>query len=387
MARVLVLGGGFGGVAAAVALRQRMGDRHQVTLVDRREHFLFGFRKTWAFLGSSTLTAGMRPLTALEERGIQIVRADISAIDPVTRSATLERETLQGDYLVIALGAQAAPQAVPGFAEHGISFYTSELVESAAQALVGFEGGRVVVAILGTPYPCPPAPFETALLLQEHFEARQLRAELAVYSPLPRSLPILGEAGCSIIEDRLAGSGIAFHPNHTALRVEAGRVQFDLGRADFDLLIGVPGHVCPQVVVAAGLAEPGKWAEVDPETLQTRHPGVYALGDMVSIPLADGKQLPKAGVFAEAQAEVVAEHIAAEIEGRKPTTRYQGDGYCFLEVGAGSAMLVRGDFFAKPRPAVDVIGPAPEHLAAKHDLEVSRLGEWFGTAERANPLK
>lgn len=378
MAKILVLGGGFGGVAAAVALRDRLDSEHEVTLVDRREHFVFGFRKTWAFLGLSTMAEGQRRLASLERLGIRVLRGDITQLDPQQRTATVNGQSLRSDFLVVALGARPANEAVPGFQEHGINFYAPETVEAASSRLAEFRGGRVVIAILGLPYPCPPAPFEAALLLREHFEARRLEAELAVYSPQPRSLPLLGDAGCSVIEGRLANRRIEFYPNHRALRVESGRIWFTTGRAEFDLLIGIPGHACPELVVAAGLAEAGKWIEPNPRTLETGYPGVYAIGDVVSIPLADGTQQPKAGVFAQAQAMVVAERLSSLIRGQTPSATYDGAGYCFLEVGGGAAMLVRGEFLAEPSPAVEIVGPAAEHLAAKHELERDRLGAWFG---------
>lgn len=389
MAGVLILGGGYGGAAAAVGLRERLGPEHELTLIDRRENFVFGFRKTWAFLGTSSLAEGQRPLKSLERLGIKVLHGAITRLDPTARSVEVDGRPLQADFIVVALGARPAPEAVPGFAEHGISFYSPESVEGAAARLAGFQGGRVAIVILGVPYPCPPAPFEAALLLREHFDSKGIQAELAVYSPLPMSLPVLGEAGCSAIEGRIAQSDIAFHPNRAPLRVEAGRIQFATARAEFDLLIGIPGHVCPAVVVSAGLAEQGKWVAPDPHTLETAHDGVYALGDVVSIPLADGKQLPKAGVFAEAQAQVVAERIASRINGQTPTATYHGAGYCFLEVGGGSAMLVRGDFLAVPRPMVELIGPAPEHLQAKHELEANRLAAWFGEwqADALDPVQ
>lgn len=378
MASVLILGGGIGGVAAAVALRERLSAEHEITLIDRRENFVFGFRKTWALLGRSSLADGQRPLKLLEQRGIRVRHGTIERLDPAARSAVVDGRPLEADFLIVALGARPAPEAVPGFVQHGINFYSPESVQPAAERLAAFEGGRVAIVILGSPYPCPPAPFEVALLLQEHFQDRGVQAELEVFSPLPMSLPILGEAGCSVIEGRLAQSGIGFHPNRAALGVDDEQVRFTTGRSGFDLLIGIPGHVCPELVVSAGLAQPGQWVAADPRTLETQFEAVHAIGDVLAIPLADGKQLPKAGVFAEAQAQVVAERISAHISGRSPEATFDGSGFCFLEVGDQAAMLVRGDFLAEPLPRVELVGPAPEHLQAKHELEAGRLQAWFG---------
>lgn len=378
MARILILGGGFGGVASAVRLRERLGSEHQVTLVDRRDSFTFGFRKTWAFLGSSTLEEGTRPLRALERHDIEVVNGTIETIEPESLAAVVDGARLEAEALVVALGAQAAAGSVPGFAEHGLNFYDPARIAEAAELLRAFSGGSVAIVILGLPYPCPPAPYETALLLREYFAANSIEAKIHAYSPQPMSLPVLGEASCSVIEGRMEEQGVAFHPNHKVVGVDQGVIQFSTGSATHDLLIGIPGHVCPEVAVSSGLAGEGAWIPVEPRTLETAFSDVYAIGDVVSIPLATGKPLPKAGVFAEAHGLVVAERISAKLLGAEPEAVYDGSGFCFLEVGKGKAMKVHGDFLAEPRPAVQLAEPAEAHFQAKLDLERTRLHDWFG---------
>ncbi|MFQ5942645.1 MAG: NAD(P)/FAD-dependent oxidoreductase [Anaerolineales bacterium] len=380
MARVLILGGGFGGVATAVTLRKQLGSSHEITLVDQRESFAFGFRKTWAFIGTSPMADGSRPLMGLQRLGIDVIRGTIESIEPANRSAIVDGKQLLADSLVVALGAQAKPGAVPGFVEHGVYFYDLTAVGEAHRCLQEFEGGRVAIVILGLPYPCPPAPYETALLMKENFAGRSLQAEIHVYSPQPMSLPVLGEAGCSAIEGRLAEAGIVFHPYHQVDRIESQQVVFGTGAAPFDFLIGIPVHASPEVVVASGLTEKGAWINVDPRTLETSHPDIYAVGDSVHIPLANGKALPKAGVFAEAQGLVVAKRIAAKLTGEAPAATFGGEGNCFLEVGAGKAMLVRGDFLAEPRPDVELLEASEVNYQAKLDFERTRLEAWFGEA-------
>jgi sulfide:quinone oxidoreductase len=236
----------------------------------------------------------------------------------------------------------------------------------------------VAIVILGIPFPCPPAPFELALLLREYFGRKGIEAVVDVYTPQPMSLPVLGQTGCAVVESRLEASQVGFHPNHTPVSIESGAIHFKTARVAFDLMIGVPGHLCPSVAQVSGLAGDGDWVKVNPRTLETSFPGVYAVGDMVSIPLANGKRLPQAGVFAEAQAKVVAARIAAELAGQVSQATYDGTGFCFLEVGGGAAMLVQGNFLASPEPEVRILEPAPEHLQAKRELEASRLADWFG---------
>ncbi|MEE9216298.1 MAG: FAD/NAD(P)-binding oxidoreductase [Anaerolineales bacterium] len=378
MARVLILGGGFGGVAAAVSLSKQLAPDDEITLVDKRDKFFFGFRKTWAFLGTAPMAEGMRPLKALEHHGVSVRQGTIESIDPGTRSATVDGERLEADAIIVALGAQAKRESMPGLSQYGLNFYDPLNIETEASRLAEFEGGRVAIVLPSMPYPCPPAPFETALLLSEYFSSNEVEAEIHVYSPKPMSLPVIGESGCSVLEERLSQEGIAFHPLHPVESIESGKVRFETATAAYDLLIGIPGHICPPVVVDSGLTNGSAWVKVDSRTLETDFPGVYAVGDVVSIPLADGKKtLPKAGVFAEAHAKVAAERIAASLRGESAQANYDGTGYCFLEVGNGKAMLVKGDFLAEPHADVQLAEPATEHYQAKVDFEQSRLSDWF----------
>jgi sulfide:quinone oxidoreductase len=377
MRRVLILGGGFGGIATAVALRELLESTDEVVLVDRRTSFFMGLRKNWALLEADALHKGERALVALADRGINVVAGSVAAIHPKDRAARIDGRLWEADALVIALGAEGDAEAVPGFREHALDVYNRGEIERTQQAIARFRGGRVVIGIFGVPYPCPPAPFELAILMDERLRGVGVRAEIEVFSPLPLSLPILGQVGCESFESRLEAAGIAFVRSQKATAVEAGEVVFADTRRPFDLLLGVSPHRPPSVVTESGLAENGGWIGVDPRTLETIHPGVYAIGDVVAIPLANGQMLPKAGAFAQAEGEVVAARIADLFAGSKPGATFAGDGACFLETGGGMASMVTGGFLADP-PAVRLTDPSVEHLAAKRDFERERLASWFG---------
>jgi sulfide:quinone oxidoreductase len=374
--RVLILGGGFGGIATAVALRAHLDPGDEVVLVERRTTFVMGLRKNWAVLDPNALIEGERPLALLVDRGIRVVTGTIGAIQPAERAVEVDGDRWDADALVVALGAERDPDRVPGFLERAVDVYDLTQGDRARMALEAFAGGRLVIGIFGAPYPCPPAPFELALLIDERLRARGIEGAVEVFSPLPLSLPILGQAGCGTFESHLEGAGIGFLRNHVATAVEDDAVVFGEIRRPFDLLLGVPPHRVPPVVAASGLTGGGPWIKVDPRTLETGWAEVYAIGDVTALPLANGQMLPKAGAFAQAQGEVVAARIAATFDGGEPTATFAGDGACFLETGGGMAAMVTGGFLADP-PAVRLTDPSPAHFAAKRAFEQERLAAWF----------
>ena len=378
MKRVLILGGGFGGIATARRLKQTLDEKDEVILVDQRETFMVGFRKTWTLTGQSTLEEGQRPLDSLTSLGIRVMHDPVTRIDPASRTAWMGDQRLSADAIVVALGAELVPDAISGFAEHAYNVYDPREIPRAAQALSEFQGGKLMIGVFGVPYKCPPAPYEMALLIRESVKTRGVRASIEVFTPQPVSMPLLGQVGCDIIEGRLEDQGITFLPNRKATAVESGEVVFPNERRKFDLLFGIPPHRPPAAVRKSGLVGESGWVSVDSKTLETPFPGVYAIGDVVQIMMANGKPLPKAGVFAEGMGETVADRIASTFAGQEPEATFKGDGGCYLEVGDGQAMMVTGHFMAVPNPEIALTEASTERLEEKRAFEAQRLQEWFG---------
>ena len=379
--RTLILGGGFGGLAAGVELRRLLGPMHEIVLVDRAPAFAMGLRKLWELTGDATNAGGSRGRALLERHGIEFVQAEIVSIDAAGRSVETSAGALSADRLVIALGAVSRPDLVDGLADHGHDVWTFARVAGARHALAELDGGRIAVLVAGAPYPCPPAPYECALHVDEHLRKRGLRrrSELSVTTLQPILMPNAGKAGSDWMAEQLAARGIGHRVGAKAKRVEAGRVVFDDGAEQpFDLLIAVPPHRAPEVAAASGLTGPRGWIAVDPGTLATEHADVYAIGDVTTIPLANGLPLPKAGLIAERQGLHVARAIAAELKGSEPPAPFDGSGYCPIELGAHAGARVDGDWYATPEPVVTITGPSPDYAGEKAEFERERLTRWFG---------
>jgi sulfide:quinone oxidoreductase len=381
MTRTLILGAGFGGITVAIELRRLLGDDHEVILVDSRPDFFMGLRKLWALVGIGSIEEGSRPRQALEMHGIRFLRREVTAIDPAGRTAKTDEGILEGDHLVVALGAEPRADLVPGLAEHANIVYDRAAIPSLRSAVEAFQGGRIALVIAGGPYKCPPAPYECTMLLDDHLRDRGIRdrTQIIVSTFQPMLLPNAGAEGSAWLGEQLAARDIEFHVGRKVERVEAGRFAFSDGSLEADLLIGVPPHRPPAVVKASGLTGDGEWVPVDRSMLETTYDRVFAIGDLTQIKLANGLALPKAGLMAERQGEVVAAAIAAALRGAAPPPGFDGHGYCFIEMGKAMATRVEGDFYATPEPEVALQEVSAANAEAKHRWETERLDRWFGT--------
>lgn len=380
MARILILGGGFGGLAAAHELRRRLPQEHTVAVVDRRQRFFVGYAKLWDLAGLRPLEEGSRPLERLAARGIDFLHAEILEVDPRRRAVRTRDGTLEGDFLVVALGAAFEEDRVSNFRQAGYNLYDAHALPAMHHALEHLEEGRLVIAILGLPYKCPPAPYEAAFLLDEWLrrQGRRPAVEMHIFTPQPSPLPIAGPEASARVARTLEEREIWLHPSHQASGADPGvRVLNFAGGQEirFSVLLGVPGHVLPPVLRSSGLAGPSGWVEPDRRTLRTAFDRVYAVGDCTLLPIAGG-QLPKAGVFAEAQGLVAAANILAEL-GLGEEAAFEGRGHCFLEFAQGQAAYVEGDFFAEPKPRVTVSSPDEKTFKEKQGFERERLQAWL----------
>jgi len=379
---ILVLGGGVGGVVAAVELRKKLPEAHRIVVVERAEQHLFAPSLLWLMTGRRSASEISRPLDRLRKKGIEVVRGEIERVDPKTREVVVDGTTLGGDYLVIALGAELAPDLIPGLAEAGHNFYDLRGAEDLRDALRAFASGRLIVLTAAPAYKCPAAPYEAAMLLEYDCRKRRVRdaVQIDLYAAEPGPMGVAGPEVSKAVRGMVEEKGIRYHPEHQVVTVDprARRIVFANGaRAEYDLLAYVPPHRAPRVVREAGLVGESGWIKVDRQTLETSFERVFAIGDVTSIPLKLGKPLPKAGVFAHGEAEVVAANIARAITGKGEPRVFDGHGECFIETGDGKAGLGRGDFYAEPLPEVKLFKVGRHWHAGKVLFEKDWLRRWF----------
>ena len=373
--RVVVLGAGFGGLELSTRLSEELGDGAEVVLVDRSDSFVFGFSKLDVMFGRATADAVRHRYVDVVKPGVQFVQAEITAIDPAAKRVETDAGSFEGDVLVVALGADLHPELTPGLVEAGHEFYTVEGAFALRDTLARFEGGRVIVGVTSTPFKCPPAPSETALLTHDFLVERGLRDRSTVdlVMPLPAPVPPAPDASKALVE-AFAERGIGWHPNMVVRELDPATrtARFaDGAEMAFDLFLGIPVHKAPPVVVASGLTEDG-WIPVDPVTLRTRFDGVYAVGDVTSV------GTPKAGVFAEGQAMVVAESVIRRARGEEGDAGYDGHGICYMEFGAHEVATVDVTFLPGQAPFGTWMGPSPEAAADKARFGADRIRRWFG---------
>jgi sulfide:quinone oxidoreductase len=372
--RVVVLGAGFGGLELSTLLSETLGDDVEVTLIDKSDAFVFGYSKLDVMFGRTTLDAVRLPYRNFVKPGVRLRREAVMAIDPVGRRITTDGGVYEADFLIVALGADYDFDATPGLAEVD-EFYSVAGAERLREALPTFNRGKVLIGVCGAPYKCPPAPSECALMLHDYLIDRGIRedCEISFVLPLPSPVPPSPETSRAL-EAAFRERNIKFIPGRRVAKVDGARkiaILDDGAEMPFDLFLGVPKHRVPSVVLDSGMAENG-WIPVNPRTLETKYPGVYAVGDGANT------GAPKAGVFAEGTARAVVSGLIAKLRNSGGATEYDGFGTCYIEFGGGRVGKVEVDFFSGPQPTGTYHEPSIARRAEKDTFGSSRRARWFG---------
>ncbi|MGZ4409764.1 MAG: NAD(P)/FAD-dependent oxidoreductase [Gaiellaceae bacterium] len=372
--RVLILGAGFAGLELATMLSEAVGDDIDVTLIDKSDAFVFGYSKLDVMFGRTTPDAIRLPYRDIAKPGVRFLQETITEIDPEARRVTTDGSIHDADFLVVALGADYDFDATPGLAEGGNEFYSVSGAEQLGELLPRFTKGRAIVGVCGAPFKCPPAPSEAALLLHDYLSARGVRDACEISFVIPFGIPIPPSPDTSrALLAAFAERDIEFVPERRVSSLDPERhlaVLDDGSELPYDLFLGVPKHRAPDVVLASGMAEDG-YVPVNPKTLETRFPGVYAVGDVATI------GVPKAGVFSEGAARVVGASLIARLQDGEEPGAYNGLGSCYVEFGEGRVGRVDVDFFSGPKPTGTFQEPSVALVAEKEHFGSSRRLRWF----------
>lgn len=375
--QILILGGGFGGLAAANELRANLADA-KITIIDKKDYFMMDLVKLWIIKGTRKFETSKRPLQSVTKKGIEFVNEAAKAIDTNQKKVRTATRELSYDYLIIAAGVELAPEKISGLSKNSMSLYDLEDGPKIRQKILEMKSGKLAFVIAGMPYKCPPAPFEAALIISTMLREIGTRDSISIdfYSLAPMTLPAAGPDVSKQLLDILESENIRFYANHKTMSVEQNLIKFEDGSAEkFDLLISVPPHKAPKVVYDSNLAQEGQFISVKRDC-RTQFENVYAIGDVTTMMATDKIAVPKAGIFAEGQGIAVARDIISQIKKEKTDYVFEGKGGCFVEMGK-TAGYVYVDMFSQPNPITRLDKPAEEHLVEKQTFEQERLAKWL----------
>ncbi|OXM18328.1 dehydrogenase [Rhodococcus erythropolis] len=383
---VVVLGAGVGGLTAAAELRASLPESDQAVLVDRSFSGALGLSSLWVLRGWRTLDDILVAPTEATLPGVSMVTAHVEHIDTDARTVHCDTGPIHYDALIIALGAELNPSTLPGLDQTVESndagqFYTPEAADRLRRRLETFESGRLGILVAALPYKCPAAPYEAAFLISDLLGDRftSEAVHIDVFTPESLPMPVAGPDVGRALTSMLEAKGIGFHNEKTATGIDprTRTVTFaDNAEETFDLLAVVPPHTAPAAVRTSAVAGPHGWIPVDASTLTTDTPEVWAIGDNTALILPNGKPLPKAAIFAEAEGTVAAHQIARYLGYDAPDTRFTGLGGCYVEIGGGLAAKGEGDFLAPPTPRVTLHGPSADFHHEKEQQEREWLARW-----------
>ncbi|MGE0587078.1 MAG: NAD(P)/FAD-dependent oxidoreductase [Cyclobacteriaceae bacterium] len=359
---ILVLGAGTGGIITAHELIKGLPKTERknvkVVLFEKEEKNVFAPSLLWLMVGLRKSSQVFRPTNKLARKNIELVQGTIEHVDPSTKTVIVNGKEYKGDFMVISLGAEQVTEY--NLNKSGFDFYTLTGAEGFYEKLKEFKGGKIVVLVPSLPFKCPAAPYEASLLIQDFINKNGLgsKTEISIYTPEPGPMPVAGKEISGQVKMTVESKGVRYYPEHQLTTVNDSVLEFQNGKTvQFDLLAYTPKHQCPGVIKATSLVGNSNWVEVNRNTMETAFPDVYAIGDITAIPLEMKRPLPKAGVFAHYQAEVVAHNILRKISGNEPDKKFDGYGQCFLEIGAGQAGYAGGNFYNSPLPDVKLKKP------------------------------
>lgn len=377
---VLILGGGFGGLAAANEIRNNLtSSQVKITVIDKKDWFMVGFAKLWIMKGTRTFENSIGSLNQLIKKEINFLKEEIIQIDLHNKKIKTITKILSYDFLIIAMGAVLAPEKIPGLSENGMNLYDHNQLAEIHKKIKNMSSGNIAISIMGMPYKCPPAPFEASLLIDSMLRDAGVRESIQIhfYSPAPITLPAAGPEISKKILSLINSENILFHDSCKIKSVEKNKLIFQNGKeAIFDLLLAIPPHIAPKVIYESGLAKEDGFIPINRDC-KTTFENVYAVGDVTTLTVIDTMTVPKAGVFAEGEAITVAQNIISNIQSKNELLLFDGKGGCFIESGRDTASIIEIDMFTESKPTTKLTESTSKHLDEKLQFEKERLSKWL----------
>lgn len=377
---VLILGGGFGGLAAANEIRNNLSSSQvKITVIDKKDWFMVGFAKLWIIKGTRTFENSIGSLNQLIKKEINFLKEEILQIDLQNKNIKTTTKILSYDFLIIAMGAVLAPEKIQGLIENGMNLYDHNQLTEIHKKIKKMRSGNIAISIMGMPYKCPPAPFEASLLIDSMLRDEGVRDSIQIhfYSPAPITLPAAGPEISEKILSLINSENIIFHDSCKIKSIEKNKMIFQNGEeAHFDLLLAIPPHVAPKVIYESGLAKEGGFIPINRDC-KTLFENVYAVGDVTTLTVIDTMTVPKAGVFAEGEAIAVAQNIILHLQSKNELSLFDGKGGCFIESGRDTASIIEVDMFSESKPITKLTESTSKHLDEKLQFEKERLSKWL----------
>mgnify|MGYP004001577803 FL=1 len=376
---VVILGGGFGGLAAANEIRNSLNSsKVKITIIDKKDWFMVGYAKLWIMNGTRTFENSIGSLDNLSKKQINFIKDEITEINPKNSFVKIKSGKISFDFLIISMGAILAPEKIPGLVENGFNLYDHNQLHQINKKLNEIKSGKIAIVIMGMPYKCPPAPFEASLLVDSMLRKRGIRDSVQIdfYSPAPITLPAAGPEVSKQILDLVNSEKITFHNSQKIKHVEPKKLIFENNEYNFDILLAIPPHIAPKVIYDSNLALKPGFISIDRDC-KTPFENIFAVGDVTSLTVNDTMAVPKAGIFAEGEGIIVAKNIISKLESKETSVIFDGKGGCFLESGRDTASIIEVDMFTNQKPTTKLTESTKDNLSKKLDFEKERLSKWL----------